>query len=65
MVEEARKLSDELSMSETDEKTTMAADRGYFSVESMSENRLRQLFHQSVAPLSFLGPQLASHPVRY
>jgi len=35
MVEEVRQLRDELSLNETDEKTVMTADRGYFSVENI------------------------------
>jgi hypothetical protein len=33
-VEEVRQLRDELSLNETDKKTVMTADRGYFSVET-------------------------------
>ena len=37
MVEEVRQLRDELSINETDEKTVMTADRGYFSVENINQ----------------------------
>jgi hypothetical protein len=37
MLEEVRKLRDELSVSETDEMTVMTADRGYFSVENIKQ----------------------------
>jgi len=37
MVEEVRQLRDELSINETDEKTVMTADRGYFSVENIKK----------------------------
>jgi transposase len=37
MVEEVRKLRDELSMSERDDTTVMTADRGYFSVENIKQ----------------------------
>jgi len=37
MVEEVRQLRDELSINETDEKTVMTADRGYFSVENIQK----------------------------
>jgi transposase len=37
MVEEVRELRDELSINETDEKTVMTADRGYFSVENIKQ----------------------------
>jgi hypothetical protein len=39
MVEEVRELRDELSINETDEKTVMTADRGYFSVENIKQER--------------------------
>ncbi len=37
MVEEVRQLKDELSINETDEKTVMTADRGYFSIENIKQ----------------------------
>ena len=37
MVEEVRQLRDELSINETDEKTVMTADRGYFSIENIKQ----------------------------
>jgi transposase len=37
MVEDVRELRDELSISKTDEKTVMTADRGYFSVENIKQ----------------------------
>ncbi len=37
MVEEVRQLRDELNIKETDEKTVMTADRGYFSVENIKQ----------------------------
>ncbi len=37
MVEEVRQLRDELSINETDEKTMITADRGYFSVENIKQ----------------------------
>jgi hypothetical protein len=37
MVEDVRELRDELSISETDKKTVMTADRGYFSVENIKQ----------------------------
>jgi transposase len=37
MVDEVRQLRDELSLNETDEKTVMTADRGYFSVENIKK----------------------------
>ena len=37
MVEEVRELRNELSLNETDDKTVMTADRGYFSVENIQQ----------------------------
>ena len=37
MVAEVRELRNELSITETDEKTVMTADRGYFSVENIKQ----------------------------
>jgi len=37
MVEEVRELRDELGIGETDEKTVMTADRGYFSIENIKK----------------------------
>jgi hypothetical protein len=37
MVEEVRKLRDEMSINESDEKTVITADRGYFSVENIKQ----------------------------
>jgi transposase len=37
MVKDVRELRDELSISKTDEKTVMTADRGYFSVENIKQ----------------------------
>ncbi|MFC1893383.1 hypothetical protein ACFLYR_05070 [Chloroflexota bacterium] len=37
MLEEVRELRDKLDVNETDEKTVMTADRGYFSVENIKQ----------------------------
>jgi len=37
MVDEVRQLRNELNLNETDEKTVMTADRGYFSIENIKK----------------------------